>query len=380
MNQIGFELAILIFLASGVSVMCVCGLFPEETRRLTASSFGLIHQPLLKINGSLESFWRSVKRFYHDQFAAKEMIDTQGVFYQLIGALLYTMFFLAFNYSEFHLLALALVAAGIDAGHYAPPLGAGTLTAFSILASTLFWGAVICDLMGVTRIAPWREVLRKRGRKYLLFVTIFALGLGLLVTVTMGLLRGKAIADEIFSRSSGTISATGGVADPNSAFTQDRFGFSAGGTPQTPEGIYYYAPIIANVRIPILVLMGGIFSSWGLVTIIKFIVLATGFLIISPSGVLLLIGGLLEIMVDRVYQLVDALVLLLTAMGQRLLGALGVKLGGEGTRGENSNENPSDSQSDGSPAAETTREGRGSVSGDEEATHPPFAGWNPYSV
>ena len=368
MNELAFVIPIAIYLLIGTVMLALCGIFERELRNVIRAFFGLLQDPFLLINTSLASFWRGVRNFFSGQFTVNGRLDLQGVFYQFIGATLYTLFFAAFTFADFHLLALSLVAAGIDVGHYQPPIGAGTLTAFAIIASILFWGAVICDLMGITRIAPWRESLRKKGREYLLYITFFALALSLFVTVMMGLFRGKVIADESVDSPVLSLPMTEGITDFNTEAILKDYGFPI--QSDTKEDLYYWIPIIANIGIPILVLVGGVLSSWGLVTMIKFIMLIAGFFIISPLGLFLISTSLLTNIVQRLYQFFDACLELLGALGRWVMGLFGRAepvTARDGSQDNSGGSDPSDDTSEDDPDTHQ-----------DEEDNPPPEGWNPF--
>ena len=115
-------------------MVCLFGLFERQFRQILSALFALFLQPFLLINDSLQTFWRHVRQFYHNQFSVNGQLDLQQVFFQFIGAVLYTIFFFGFYYSEYHLLSLSMTAAGIDAGSHDSLLGAGSLTSLALIA------------------------------------------------------------------------------------------------------------------------------------------------------------------------------------------------------------------------------------------------------
>ncbi len=304
-------------------VLIICGAFESRIRVVAEAFFSLLLNPFILIGDSLEKFWGGVAKFYRGQFTVEGKLDLQDVFLEFIGAKIHCSFFLVFIFSEFHLLALSLVAAGIDVGHYNPPMGAGTLTALAIISSILLWGAIICDLIGITRTIPWRETISSQYKRCLLYMVVFSLLLSLFVTVTMGLFRGKVIADESLDPSSSSYSENGSLNGFNSGLRADFFGVSDEIADAPKEGLYYWIPIIANISIPILVLFGGVFSSWSLVAVIKFLMLIAAFLIISPLGLLLLSSRIWAEVVQRFYQFSSVAIQLFGAMGRRILTLLG---------------------------------------------------------
>jgi hypothetical protein len=320
-----FKLAQLgaIALLSVLSACCLLGLFQVQISEILGTFFALLLRPFLQINDVLQSFWRGVASFYRNQFVVNGQLDLQQVFFQFIGAVLYSIFFFGFNFSEFHLLALSMTAAGIDAGHFSSPIGAGTLTAFALIASFLFWGAVILDLCGVTHTAPWRETLSEKWKKSLFYVAIFSLALSLFATASMGFFRGKVIADESLTSESYIPGLGGGISGSTTNFSQNTPSFYPQGLNDSSAGLYYWIPIMANVCIPILVGIGGVFASWGVVTLIKFVLLTAIFLIISPLGLFLIASSLLVNIVDRLYQFANALFQLLAEIGSRFMSIFG---------------------------------------------------------
>ena len=375
-----FALQITIFLIAGLASVCLAGLFEEELSEIISDFFALLLRPLQLIIESLQSFWRGVRDFYRVQFSVNGQLDLQSVFFQFIGAALYSFFFLAFNYAEFHLLALSLAAAGIDVGHLKPPIGAGSLTALAIIASFLFWGTIILDLSEMTNIAPWREALNEKWLKALLYITIFCLALLLLVTSSMGLFRGKIIADDSLTPLdyTQTTLASGGLSDLNTDSVTNNSSSLPQSSSETTRGIYYWTPIIANFCIPILVGIGGIFASWGIVTLIKFIMLLLGFLIISPLGLFLLLTNLLMNIIYRIYEFFDAIFQLFSAMGKRFMRLFGWKP--ESAQAETQSDTPDNSGDNSSYSKDSCsneQETHDSTT-DETITNPTNEGWKPF--
>lgn len=323
MDFLSFAVCMVIGVTGTILVLIICGAFESQLRNVVQAFFGLLLNPFVLIGDSLEKFWGGARQFYREQFTVDGKLDLQDVFFQFIGATLHFLFFVAFIFSEFHLLALSLVAAGIDVGHHRPPMGAGTLTAFAIVASILFWGAIICDIIGITQTVPWRESISPQYKKYFLYVVVFSLLLSLFVTVSMGLFRGKVIADESLSPSGPPSSEDRHLTDSYGGPGNHYFRFSDPMLDDAKEGLYYWIPIIANISIPILVLFGGVFSSWGLVALIKFAILIAAFLIISPLGLLLLSSRLWSEIIQRFYQFSNVMIQLFGAMGRRLLRLFG---------------------------------------------------------
>jgi hypothetical protein len=311
--QLGIALIGLLVLA------CLFGLFQEEVQRIFSTIYHLIVRPLTLINDFLGAFWQGVRRFYREQFSEKGQLDLQRVFFQFIGSVLYSAFFIAFNYSEMHLLALSLAALDIETEIYRPPMGAGTLTAMAIISSFLFWGTIFLDIRGVTHIAPWRDVLNKDWRKYLLCLTIFCLSLSLFIVGSFGLLRHIGLTDESFNPQYHSFEGSGWISDSSQGIILNNPPIAAKQTHGTADKLYFWIPVVIGVCVPILVGIGGVCAGWGIIILIKFIMLAAAFIIISPLGLLYLSSILLLEITQRLLDFVYAVIQLITAMGNRIM-------------------------------------------------------------
>jgi hypothetical protein len=377
MNSLDHLIPLGLAVAGGLGTACLSGLFERELEAIIGNGFAILLRPLILINSALEAFWGSVKSFFRGQLTVNDRLDPQGVVFRFIGSLLYLIFFLAFTFADFHLLALSLVAVGIDAGHFNPPMGAGTLTALSVIASILFWGAVISDLMGMTNTAPWRESLNGRWRRCLLVITIICLLLSLVVTASMGLYRGKVIADEGAGTTGNAQPTTGGLSDlststPSVSAIEPL-------NPKDDEGFYYWVPIVANVCIPVLVLAGGVFSSWGLVMVIKFLILLAGFIAISPLWLVWLGASIVLNIVDRVYQFLDAVLQLFAAAGRRFLGLFGWKPGSKPSSGGTPDPAQGEpEQHGGGPKKDSNCTSNQQKEQEPEIVTPSSNGWDPF--
>ena len=375
-----FGIAIL----SGIVLALICALFAEQINEIIGNFFALWIRPLYTVQSSLAAFWRGTGEFYHEQFSVDGNLDLQKTFYQFIGAVLYMIFFLVFIFSEFHLLALSLVAVGVDVGHFTSPIGAGTLTALAIISSVLFWGAVICDLSGITNTAPWRDVLNDQWKKYLLIVTLIALGITLFITISMGLLRGKIIAEESFNniKEAQTMEFKSSIRDLESTSIPDMNHSIEKSSPEPPNLFYNFIPIFANVCIPILVFFGGIASTWGVVSTIKFFMLTAAFIIILPLGILLLISNLCLNIIERLYQLAIAIFQLFVAMGTSFLSLFGWKPSQQNATQNNNSDEQDDNNhlDDGSDSFDDPYTGSTETdkSQDNDTVHPSKDGWDPF--
>jgi hypothetical protein len=360
-----------------LAAVCFSRLFEHQISEILGTFFALLLRPFWLINDSLQRFWRGVGEFYRGQFLVNGQLDLQHVFYQFIDSLLYSIFSIGFLYSEFHLLVLSLAAIGIETWHFNSPIGAGTLTAFALISSFLFWGSIILDLWGITNTGPWRDGLNEKRRKQLFVTTLSCLALSLFVAGSMGLFRGKVIADESLNPQSYVFSYEGGLSDSSSGFSQSYHTPSNQTSNETASGLYYWIPIIANVFIPILVGIGGVFAGWGIVIFLKFLLLLMGFLILCPLGIALLASILFASITDRFYQFVDAIFRLFSAMGGRLMEFFGwnptESKQPEEPNGNECSEIAEDNMRDQSEDQEPPGESQ-----EDDQPAPPEDGWDPF--
>ena len=88
-------------------------------------------------------------------------------------------------------------------------------------------------------------------------------------------------------------------------------------TATTPD---VWIPVAVNISIPLLLIVGGCLSGYGLVQFLKFIALGSAFIVFLPSFLLLIVLGYLARIIDHIYTLMVSLIELLVAMGLWVLG------------------------------------------------------------
>ena len=315
-------LPLVFIIMSCLAFACIIALFESQWLALNESIFKLLMIPVAMGEDSLRKFWSGVREFYRGQFAESNgTVDPTTVFYQLIGSLLYTVSFALFGFADFHLLCLTLEGMGIEASHLEPPLGAGTLTVLSLSASIVFFGTLLLDLMGMTRIAPWRERISPAWTKVMYCLCIFCLSLSLLITTLSGAWRGKSlIEEEAVLTSDGVFHHlgidSGGLTDSDSIYDVNQLE-----APVLPEeSSMRWVPLVVNTALPALFLIGSALSGYGLVSLAKFVLLGAVFVFLSPTGILLIILAFIARVIERIYDVAIALIRVLGSMGRWLMG------------------------------------------------------------
>jgi len=362
-------------LLSILAMACLFRLFEHQISEILGTFFAFLLRPFWMINGSLHRFWRGVGKFYRDQFSVNGQLNQQHVFYIFIGSLLYSIFSIGFLYPEFQLFTLSLAAIGIEIWYFNSPIGAGTLTAFALISSFVFWGSIILDLSGATNIGPWRDSLNEKWRKYLLIIALSSLALSLFVVSSMGYFRGRVIADESLNPQSYVFAYEGGLSDSSTGVFQNNLSVTEQGSTTTSPGVYYWIPIIANLCIPLVCGIAGVFAGWGIVVFLKFLMLLAGLLILCPLGMVLLASIMFEAVANRFYEFVVALFRLFSAIGGRFMELFGWipdkwnQPDNSGVDESSERENRMDQSENQQPPGESQ---------EDDQSAPPEDGWDPF--
>jgi hypothetical protein len=313
-------LSLILIIFGVLALVCLVALFHNQWSALNEAFFRMIMSPIAVGEHSLERFWAGIKGFYRKQFEDEDgNLNLNLVFYQFIGSCLYTAAFGLFVFADFHLMCLTLAGMGIEAAHFEPPLGAGTLTVFAFVAAILFFGLLFLDLLGVTEIAPWREKLSPVWSRTMYCICIFSLLLSMVTTFLFGLWRGISLveAEAGFQGNNFKEMAVmgGSLTNMDMAASVEQML----STPTPEESNIDWIPIFVNVSIGVLFLLGGCLSGWGLVAFVKFLMLATIFVFLSPTGILLILLAYAARVIERIYDLTIALIQLLNTIGRWFL-------------------------------------------------------------
>jgi len=300
---------------------CLISIFKRQWMDFNKAFFQLLMSPLSIAEVSLKAFWAGVKSFYHHHFEDhNSKLNLPVAFYRFIGACLYSATFFLFVFADFHVLLMTLEAMGIEPSHAEPLFGYGKLTALSLIASILFFGTIMLDLIGMTEIAPWQNNISEKWKQIILGLTIFALSLSLLITSLAGLYRGSSLIETGDGFSSGVpkdyLLQNQYLSDSNMELlaTQDH------DIPVKKSSKIDWIPIFVNTSIPVLLLIGGCLGGWGPVELFRLLMLAVIFLFFCPVGILLIAFAYSSRIIDRIFGLTLTLFDLLATFGQWLLG------------------------------------------------------------
>ena len=120
-----------------------------------------------------------------------------GPVYYIIGSVLYSLLTVLFVLCDLGMIILTLEAMGMDEATVVLPLDSSTLTAATLVTTALFWGMILFDLLGVTRLAPWRKNLSPFCRRLFIGVAVTAFLTSIFIGGSMALWRGGSLMEMI---------------------------------------------------------------------------------------------------------------------------------------------------------------------------------------
>ena len=305
-------LALLVF----TLLCCLVALFEEKCTELIKAFFVILASPIQIAEDNLREFYSGVKRFYRCQFEDDEkVLRPKTILYHFIGANLYTLSLILFITADFYLLCLTLAGMGFEIAKIEPPLDAGLLTAVALSTISFFFGMVLLDLVGMTNIAPWLEKLSKKAKKVLTVIVICSIIIMILTTILFGVWRGSSLTE--------TPTLQDYPIDTNISSTQDYNQYLQLGPENIPDlsedQSLYWIVYFSNLVIPLLLVIGSFLGGWGVIIFIKFILLGSMFIVISPLLLLYIVSCYAVLLVNRLFDFFNTLLELMAAIGNSIL-------------------------------------------------------------
>ena len=303
-----------IFLAS-----CAASLFRRQWNDLNACVYHLLFDPLSIVQGELVTFWIKVRQFFRKQLEDRQgQLDLRGIFFDITGACFYSFFFFLFLFADFHLMALTFEAMGIESTYVELPVETGTLAVIALISEALFFGSMILDMNGMTRLAPWRENLTPVWQRVVFGICVLSLSLCLVVAGLCGQFRGEALSEpEVSWESIEGYSNTGLSINGNIELLEPP-------KPESPRDSGTDRILIfVNVAIPILFMIGSVFSGYGIVAAFKFLLLGVIFLALLPSGALLVLAFITNVLLNQIFHLTNLIINFFALMGNWFFSLIG---------------------------------------------------------
>ncbi len=322
---------VLVYGALAAAGCCLIALCAQALRAVVVSLFSIFYQPFLSMNRACTDWMRRFVAWLRTQVADESARPGDGPAYYFIGAILYTILSTIFVLCDFGMVALTAEAMGMDRAGFKLPVDTSTLTALALVTSALFWGSIILDLTGVTHIGPWRKISSTGGRRFLMALSVVMIILAVGLLVGMAYWRGDILAQlftsEAHAATPEQFIPAAGTVEP---------GMEIGTESVEAEVIEDEGPVVNDVsrRVLIATLMGiaalttisTVFSGWGVVALIKFILLLAACLTVLPLlGVGAFGSWLCTSLLNGIAAFVQAVIDLLVQLGNRILGLFGYK-------------------------------------------------------
>ncbi|WP_419656037.1 uncharacterized protein Dvar_51420 [Desulfosarcina variabilis str. Montpellier] len=316
---------ILLFITGFSALACVLAIFQRQVLAVVEALFRMVLSPIAVAVTSLEHLWVRMGDVFRQQLASENgSLDAQRIFYEVIGSVMYSISFIFFIFADFHLLLLTLDALGIEGKVEAFPGGTAAITAMAVISSFLFFGLVLWDLAKLSQLAPWHQRLSLQWRKAVTFICLAGLLLSLVTTGLCGYWRGKANQEDSIDPSIPwhTLTNSGGLATFNGS-SQASLNVPVESL-SSPDA---WIPLVVNINIPLLLIMGSCLAGYGVVQLIKFTVLGIVFIASLPSYLVLVAFSYLSRVIEYIYALVVSLIELPVAIGLWILGLFKYKPG-----------------------------------------------------
>lgn len=313
----------------GLSICCLLAFLSAELRQVVMSFFNIFHAPLDAIRQKTSGWLVQVRRWLLAQIEDESERKGDGPVYYLIGSVLYSLLTILFVLCDFGMIILTLEAMGMDEAVVVLPLDSSTLTAATLVTTALFWGMILFDLLGVTRLAPWRKNLSPFCRRLFIAIAVIAFTSTIFIGASMALWRGRSLMEMVpeaqASMTEDVTSSLPGldISSENGMVLGNVDKVAPDADVPAPDTSYDWIILSTMMGIAGLSLASTGFSCVGMVVLIKFLLLliiglASTFLL-PVSFVTWLISFILNLIVSFVMLVLDFFI----AIGTRFMGLFG---------------------------------------------------------
>lgn len=191
MRNLWINIALFSLLGAGIS--CILAFSSEQVRVVFSSFFNIFDRPFSTIHQRTSQYIQTMKRWAVKELQEEVNEKRSSSLYSFIGATFYSILTFIFLLCDWGMIVLTLQAWGMDAPKLRLPFSTSTLTAATLVTTSLFWGALFFDLLGVTHLAPWRRALSESFRKLFIWISISCLALSVFTGATMACWRGISL-------------------------------------------------------------------------------------------------------------------------------------------------------------------------------------------
>lgn len=183
-----------LIIIAGTGVCCFAARFADSLRQVLANFFALIHTPFQRILDGCGSVFRNIRQWIGKELKDESVKDEGSPTYFCIGAVLYTILTVLFLFCDLGISLMTLEALGLEKYKLKLPLDASSLTALTLLSTSLFWGMILFDILGVTHVAPWRKVLSRTNRQIMTGLSMAMIGIAVAIVIILGYWRGESMS------------------------------------------------------------------------------------------------------------------------------------------------------------------------------------------
>jgi len=181
----------------GLSICCLLACLSVELRQLVMGFFNIFHAPIDSMRQKTAGWLGVVKAWLLAQVEDEADRKGDGPVYYIIGSVLYSLLTVLFVLCDFGMIILTLEAMGMDDTIVILPLDSSTLTAATLVTTALFWGMILFDLLGVTRLAPWRKSLTPFCRRLFIGIAVIVFSSSIFIGGSMAWWRGGSLMEMI---------------------------------------------------------------------------------------------------------------------------------------------------------------------------------------
>lgn len=193
MSEYAFWVHTGLVILSVLSACCIIAAFADPIRTMLSSFFLVFLRPFSIIQERTLTYLRSVKTWMLQQIKDESEREGDGPLYYIIGSVLYSILTAFFILCDYGMIVLTAEGMGLDKASVQLPIDTATLTAATLVTTSLFWGAIFFDLLGVTRLAPWRKSLSITARRIFMGISVFFFASSIFVGISMAYWRGHMI-------------------------------------------------------------------------------------------------------------------------------------------------------------------------------------------
>jgi len=378
MSEYAFWVHTGLVIISALSACCFIAAFAEPIRTMLSSFFLVFLRPFSIIQERTLSYITSIKTWVMQQIKDESERKGDGPLYYIIGSVLYSILTSFFILCDYGMIVLTAEAMGLDKASVQLPLDTSTLTAATLVTTSLFWGAIFFDLLGVTRLAPWRKSLSITARRIFMGISVFFFTVSVFVGVSMAYWRGHMIMNFVpeaeASLADTAFSDQGGLTLPESndidiSATRAENMTDADLQPiETKTNWIVYASLMGISGLSI---SSTAFSMVGLVTMAKFVILLAIGVCSLPLLPVTFLSWLIYMLLNLIFNVVERILDFFVNIGISILR----RFGWQPNESSNTEASPTGTNSDDRP--DTSDDNNSQPETDSNTVDP---GFNPFSM